>query len=119
MEALEGDLTIRVAVEIDGEEVRVDFDGTDPQHGGNLNCPLAVTTSACCFVLRVIADPDAPASGGAYAPITVAAPEGSLVNARPPAAVVAGNVETSSRSPTASCARSARRSTRPPRARAR
>jgi N-methylhydantoinase B len=97
VEALEGDLTVRVAVEIDGEEVRVDFEGTDPQHGGNLNCPLAVTTSACCFVLRVLADPDAPASGGAYAPITVSAPEGSLVNAQPPAAVVAGNVETSSR----------------------
>jgi N-methylhydantoinase B len=97
VEALEGDLEIRVAVEIDGEGVRVDFAGTDPQHGGNLNCPLAVTTSACCFVLRVLADPDAPASGGAYAPITVVAPEGSLVNARPPAAVVAGNVETSSR----------------------
>ena len=97
VEALEGDLTIRATVEIDGEEVRVDFEGTDPQHGGNLNCPLAVTTSACCFVLRVIADPDAPASGGAYAPIAVTAPEGSLVNARRPAAVVAGNVETSSR----------------------
>ncbi len=97
VEAAEGDLTIRAAVEIDGEEVRVDFEGTDPQHGGNLNCPLAVTVSACCFVLRVIADPDAPASGGAYAPLTVTAPEGSLVNARPPAAVVAGNVETSSR----------------------
>jgi N-methylhydantoinase B len=97
VEALERDLTIRAAVEIDGEEVQVDFEGTAEQHSGNLNCPLAVTTSACCFVLRVIADPDAPASGGAYAPITVAAPEGSLVNARPPAAVVAGNVETSSR----------------------
>jgi N-methylhydantoinase B len=97
VEALEGDLTIRAAVDIDGDEVRVDFEGTDPQHGGNLNCPLAVTTSACCFVLRVIADPDAPASGGAYAPIAVTAPEGSLVNARRPAAVVAGNVETSSR----------------------
>ena len=97
IEALEGDLTIRVAVGVEGEEVRIDFAGTDPQHGGNLNCPLAVTTSACCFVVRVIADPDAPASGGAYAPITVTAPEGSLVNARPPAAVVAGNVETSSR----------------------
>ncbi|HEX5622550.1 MAG TPA: hydantoinase B/oxoprolinase family protein, partial [Solirubrobacteraceae bacterium] len=64
---------------------------------GNLNCPLAVTVSACCFVLRVVADPDAPASGGAYAPIEVSAPEGSLVNAVSPAAVVAGNVETSSR----------------------
>jgi N-methylhydantoinase B len=97
VEAAEGDLEIRAAIEIDGEDVRIDFAGTTPQHGGNLNCPLAVTVSACCFVLRVIADPDAPASGGAYAPITVSAPEGSLVNAQPPAAVVAGNVETSSR----------------------
>jgi N-methylhydantoinase B len=97
VEAAEGDLEIRAAVEINGDGVRVDFDGTAPQHRGNLNCPLAVTVSACCFVLRVVADPDAPASGGAYAPITVDAPAGSLVNARPPAAVVAGNVETSSR----------------------
>ena len=97
VEAADGDLQLRAAVQIDGEEVRVDFTGTADQHPGNLNCPLAVTTSACCFVLRVIADPDAPASGGAYAPISVSAPEGSLVNARPPAAVVAGNVETSSR----------------------
>ena len=97
VEAADSDLEIAAAVEIDGEEVHVDFDGTAPQHGGNLNCPLAVTVSACCFVLRVVADPDAPASGGAYAPISVSAPEGSLVNARPPAAVVAGNVETLSR----------------------
>jgi N-methylhydantoinase B len=97
VEAADGDLEIRATVEIRGEGVRVDFDGTAPQHHGNLNCPLAVTTSACCFVLRVIADPDAPASGGAYAPIEVAAPEGSLVNAVRPAAVAAGNVETSSR----------------------
>ena len=97
VEAADEDLEIRATVEIDGDRVRVDFDGTAPQHGGNLNCPLAVTVSACCFVLRVVADPDAPASGGAYAPIEVTAPEGSLVNARSPAAVVAGNVETSSR----------------------
>jgi N-methylhydantoinase B len=97
VEAAEGDLEIRAAVEIAGDGVTVDFEGTAPQHRGNLNCPLAVTVSACCFVLRVVADPDAPASGGAYAPIAVRAPEGSLVNARAPAAVVAGNVETSSR----------------------
>jgi N-methylhydantoinase B len=97
VEAADEDLEIRATVEIEGDRVRVDFDGTAPQHGGNLNCPLAVTVSACCFVLRVVADPDAPASGGAYAPIEVTAPEGSLVNARSPAAVVAGNVETSSR----------------------
>jgi N-methylhydantoinase B len=97
VEASEGDLTIRAAIQIAGDEVTIDFTGTDNQHRGNLNCPLAVTVSACCFVLRVIADPDAPASGGAYAPLTVTAPEGTLVNAARPAAVVAGNVETSSR----------------------
>jgi N-methylhydantoinase B len=97
VEAAEGDLEIRAAVQIRGDSVRIDFTGTAQQHPGNLNCPLAVTVSACCFVVRVITDPDAPASGGAYAPIDVAAPHGSLVNARPPAAVVAGNVETSSR----------------------
>jgi N-methylhydantoinase B len=97
VEAADEDLEIRAAIEIAGDRVWVDFAGTAPQHHGNLNCPLAVTVSACCFVLRVVADPDAPASGGAYAPIEVSAPEGSLVNARFPAAVVAGNVETSSR----------------------
>jgi N-methylhydantoinase B len=97
VEAAEGDLEIHAAVKIAGDAVTVDFEGTAPQHRGNLNCPLAVTVSACCFVLRVVADPDAPASGGAYAPIDVKAPAGSLVNAERPAAVVAGNVETSSR----------------------
>jgi N-methylhydantoinase B len=97
LEASEGELVIRVAVTIAGEEIEVDFGGTDPQHPGNLNCPLAVTRSASYFVVRCLTDPDVPASGGAFAPVTVRAPAGSLVNARPPAAVVAGNVETSSR----------------------
>ena len=56
-----------------------------------------MTRSACYFVVRCLAAPDVPASGGAFAPVTVRAPEGSLVNARPPAAVAGGNVETSSR----------------------
>ena len=72
--------------------------GTAPQYRGNLNCPLAVTRSACFFVVRAASrSPDIPASGGAFVPVTVRAPEGSLVNARSPAAVVAGNTETSSR----------------------
>jgi N-methylhydantoinase B len=62
-----------------------------------MNCPPAVTRSACYFVVRCLTAPDLPSSGGAYAPVTVLAPEGSLVNAQPPAAVVAGNTETSSR----------------------
>jgi N-methylhydantoinase B len=97
LEAPEGELGIRASVEIAGDEIAIDFAGTDPQHPGNLNCPLAVTRSASYFVVRCLTDPDVPASGGAFAPVTVRAPEGSLVNARPPAAVVAGNVETSSR----------------------
>ena len=97
LEAEKGDLELRAAVTIDGDELEIDFAGTTPQHEGNLNCPLAVTRSACYFVVRCLTDPDAPASGGAFAPVTVRAPEGCLVNARPPAAVAAGNVETSSR----------------------
>jgi N-methylhydantoinase B len=92
-----GELEIRAAVTVAGDEVEIDFTGTSAQHDGNLNCPLAVTRSACYFVVRCLTDPDVPASGGAFAPVHVRAPEGSLVNARPPAAVAAGNVETSSR----------------------
>ncbi|MDQ3874012.1 MAG: hydantoinase B/oxoprolinase family protein [Actinomycetota bacterium] len=97
LEAPEGELEIRAAVTVAGDEIEIDFAGTAPQHQGNLNCPLAVTRSACYFVVRCLADPDVPASGGAFAPVTVLAPVGSLVNARPPAAVAAGNVETSCR----------------------
>jgi N-methylhydantoinase B len=92
-----GDLPIRAAVRVSGDELEIDFAGTTPQHDGNLNCPLAVARSACYFVVRCLTDPDVPASGGAFAPVHVRAPEGCLVNARPPAAVAAGNVETSSR----------------------
>ena len=92
-----GELELRAAVTIAGDELEIDFAGTAAQHDGNLNCPLAVTRSACYFVVRCLTDPDVPASGGAFVPVRVRAPEGSLVNARAPAAVAAGNVETSSR----------------------
>src|SRR6185437_11616964 len=97
VEAVDGDIPIRCAVEIAGDEIRIDFTGTAPQYDGNLNCPLAVTKSACYFVVRCLTEPDLPASGGAFAPVTVTAPPGCLVNAQKPAAVVAGNTETSSR----------------------
>ena len=92
-----GELAIRVAVTVAGDRIEIDFAGTVPQHSGNLNCPLAVTKSACFFVVRCVTDPDVPASGGAFAPVTVVAPPGSLIAARAPAAVAAGNVETSGR----------------------
>ena len=91
------DVTLRVAATIDGDSLVLDFSGTGPQVEGNLNCPLSVTKSAAFFAVRALTDPDAPASAGAYRPIEVRAPQGCLLNARPPAAVAAGNVETSSR----------------------
>jgi N-methylhydantoinase B len=97
LEAREGDLDVQLAATVEGEELTLDFSGSADQHGGNLNCPLSVTRSACWFAVRVLTDPDIPPTAGAYRPVTVIAPEGSLLNARPPAAVVAGNVETSSR----------------------
>jgi N-methylhydantoinase B len=97
LETPTGLLEIRAAVTIAGDAIEIDFAGTAPQHDGNLNCPLAVTRSACFYVVRCLTAPDLPASGGAFAPVAVRAPEGCLVNARPPAAVAAGNTETSSR----------------------
>jgi N-methylhydantoinase B len=97
LEAREGDLPLRLRATVHGERLMLDFEGSAPQHEGNLNCPLAVTRSACLFAVRVLTDPDIPPSAGAYRPIEVRAPHGSLLNARPGAAVAAGNVETSSR----------------------
>ena len=97
LEGADGDLGLRLRATIEGEELTLDFTGSADQHGGNLNCPMAVTRSACWFAVRVLTDPDIPPAAGAMRPVTVIAPEGSLLNARSPAAVVAGNVETSSR----------------------
>ena len=97
LETSSGLLEIRAAVTIGGDSIDIDFEGTAPQYDGNLNCPLAVTRSACFYVVRCLTAPDLPASGGAFVPVTVRAPEACLVNARSPAAVAAGNTETSSR----------------------
>ena len=97
LEAREGDVEIALTATVSGDRLTLDFEGTADQHEGNLNCPEAVTRSACYFAIRVLTDPDIPPSAGAYRPVEVRAPEGSLLNARPPAAVVGGNVETSSR----------------------
>ena len=96
LEALEGELEVALRATVRDDRLTLDFTGSAPQHDGNLNCPLAVTHSACYFAIRVLTDPDIPPSAGAYRPITVIVPEGCVLNARPPAAVVGGNVETSS-----------------------
>ncbi|MDX6546826.1 MAG: N-methylhydantoinase [Gaiellales bacterium] len=91
------DVEIRARVSVWGDRIEVDFAGTAGQVAGNLNCPLSVTRSAVYYVVRVLCAADLEASGGAFVPVSVTAPEGCLVNARFPAAVVAGNTETSSR----------------------
>jgi N-methylhydantoinase B len=104
LEAREGELPLRLKATVEGERLTLDFSGSAGRHEGNLNCPLAVTLSACWFAVRVLTDPDIPPSAGAYRPVEVIVPQGSLLDARPPAAtkeplpaVAAGNVETSSR----------------------
>jgi N-methylhydantoinase B len=102
-DALEGgpngelELKLRVRATIAGEELELDFAGSAAQVEGNLNCPLTVTKSASFFAVRALIDPDAPPSAGAHRPVRISAPAGTILNARPPAAVAAGNVETSSR----------------------
>ena len=91
------DIPIRVRVTLEGDHMHMDFSGTAGGVAGNVNCPLAVTRSSCYFALRVLLPPDIPANAGTYAPLTITAPAGSLLNATAPAAVVAGNVETSQR----------------------
>ncbi|WP_254531935.1 hydantoinase B/oxoprolinase family protein [Natrinema gelatinilyticum] len=91
------DVEIAATVTIDGPRIDVDFSGTAPQVAGNLNAPLAVAKSAVYFVVRCLTDPEIPPNHGCYEPVTVSAPEGSLLDPRPPAAVVGGNVETSQR----------------------
>jgi N-methylhydantoinase B len=77
--------------------VTVDFTGTDQQVQGSINAVEAITHSACFYVFRCLLREDVPATGGLMRPIRVVAPAGTVVNARPPAAVAGGNVETSQR----------------------
>lgn len=92
-----GAIPIKCCAEIRGDRIRFDFEGSADATPGNVNCPLAVTRSACLFALRVLLPDDVPTNAGIGRVLEVEAPEGSLVNARHPAAVVAGNVETSQR----------------------
>ena len=88
---------IAVAVKFAGNAVTVDFTGTDPQVEGSINAVEAITYSACFYVFRCLLMEDVPATAGLMRPIRVIAPSGTIVNARPPAAVAGGNVETSQR----------------------
>jgi N-methylhydantoinase B len=97
LEGVDGDLELHVAATVDGDRLVLDFTGSAAQDPGNLNCPSAVTRSACLFAVRVLTDADIPPSAGAHRPVEVITEPGTLLDARAPAAVAAGNVETSSR----------------------
>ena len=88
---------IVLTLTIEGDTATFDFTGTDEQRPGNVNAVEAVTVSAVSFAIRSATDPTIPANGGAMRAVHVVAPPGSIVAARPPAAVGAGNVEVSQR----------------------
>ena len=77
--------------------ITIDFTGSDPQVQGAINAVEAITVSACFYVFRCLLREDVPATAGLMRPIEVIAPAGTVVNAKPPAAVAGGNVETSQR----------------------
>ena len=91
------DIVIRVAVQIRGGRAVVDFTGTAPQVHGGVNANYAVTVAAVLYVFQALAGAAVPANAGMMRPIEIIAPPGTLVNARFPAAVAGGNVETSQR----------------------
>lgn len=90
-------LPISARITVAGDSLTVDFSGTSPQTLGNVNTVESVAKSAVYYVVRCLMPEDAPTNAGTFAPVTVIAPAGSLVNALPPGAVASGNVETSQR----------------------
>ena len=91
------DIIIQCELTVDEGHCRVDFKGTAPQVAGNVNCPLSVTAAGVLYVFRCLLPAETPACAGAFAAIEISAPAGSVLNAQAPAAVAAGNVETSTR----------------------
>ncbi len=91
------DITIRASVTIADGHVTCDLTGSDAQVPGNVNCPVAVTLSAAVYALRAVIAPEVPANDGLRRALTLRTEPGTIVDARPPAAVAAGNVETSQR----------------------
>ena len=88
---------IRVAIQIDraSQQATIDFSGTSDQLPGNFNAPLSVVRAAVLYVMRLLVDQPIPLNDGCLRPVTIIVPEGSMLHPRHPAAVVAGNVETS------------------------
>lgn len=90
-------IAVRLTIDAKAGEIGVDFEGTAAQVAGSVNAVRAITLSACFYLLRCLLKEDAPATAGILRPLKLATPAGSVVDARPPAAVAGGNVETSQR----------------------
>jgi len=90
-------IAVRLHIDPAAAALHIDFHGTSPQVAGSVNAVRAITLSACFYVLRCLLGDDAPATAGILRPLTLTAPEGTLVAALPPSAVAGGNVETSQR----------------------
>jgi len=88
-------VSVRVAIDAHGRRATIDFAGTSPQQPNNVNAPPAVCMAAVLYVFRTLVDDDIPLNDGCLKPIEVRIPEGSMLRPAYPAAVVAGNVETS------------------------
>jgi N-methylhydantoinase B len=94
----EGELTpIQVKITVSGDRMHFDYTGTGRQVRGGINCPFAVTCNSTWFTVKALTDVSIPINQGCYRPVTITAPEGSIVNCKFPASVVAGNTETSPR----------------------
>ena len=94
---MDGGLEIRVAVRVDHQRrtACIDFSGTAPQQANNRNAPLAITKAVVLYVFRCLVQEAIPLNAGCFEPLELVVPLGCLLNPEPPAAVVAGNVETS------------------------
>jgi N-methylhydantoinase B len=91
------DIPIQVKLDVNPQRIQVDFSGTADQVAGNINSPLSVAAAAVFYVFRCLMPPQTPACAGSFRAIELRVPSGCLLNAKRPAAVAAGNVETSTR----------------------
>lgn len=90
-------IPLKVRITVSGSDIHFDYTGSGAQSRGGINCPLAVTCNSTWFTVKALTDVSIPINQGCYRPVTIAAPEGSIVNCRSPASVVGGNTETSPR----------------------
>lgn len=91
----ENAIKVKVTIDRENRSARIDFTGTSPQLSNNFNAPASVCMAAVLYAFRTLVKSDIPLNAGCLRPLKIIIPEGSMLRPEPPAAVVAGNVETS------------------------